>query len=749
MAHKKLTDEEFLAEIEQVRTSVSDYTLGNSSLEDVRNQATYEYAGLAKGHLTPQGVSTIVDSSTTEVVDGYTAILSELLFDNNKIANFTPLSEEPKEVSLTKKAEDLTNYEIFTVNEGWVKLNTWTKAGLLWKNSIIRWDWCEDFRYEFKEYDEVTEEKLDELLGDDNVEIVGDLVAEPSSVEVSPGEFEQIIVYKDVKLKCKYDESGVRFNVVPHENFSIDRNAKSLDDFSYIGIDEDDVTKSDLRVRFPDVFTKDFDKWDELDGDSSKTFWTERSIRKEVVGESYNSELNKHISNLDENMSFNVTECWVFADRDGDGISEMRRVVYSGSMIILDEYAEEVQLASLCPIEIPYEFYGLSMPDVTRSSTLTSTAILRGFVENVYLTNFSPRMADPNVVDFSALQNMKPKSIIPTVGNPAGAVQMLQPENIAPGTVPLLETMQVQKEQATGLSKAAQGLNDDLYVSGNSESKVARVQSAAQTRIQHVARRFVQTGIKRFVKGVYKTIKKNASGNRGYIDRGGVYRTLDVKDLPDTINFNVTANLGENSNQNLRIKYEAVAAVLQRLAEGGRQVVIKETADARLASMAIAALDLDPLDFIEDYNDPSFGERAQKAREETESVQKKQLEIEELKASYDVLAKEANARLLATQADNAMQDNAKQLAIAMDTHYQNWAELALKADKEGTARPEKPKIEELIQAAYTLISQYGPSNLSGIQGRLNELASKQAGSGNDTERSMPQQQGPQEGPQGY
>ena len=158
------------------------------------------------------------------------------------------------------------------------------------------------------------------------------------------------------------------------------------------------------------------------------------------------------------------------------------------------------------PIDVPHEFYGLSMADFTRSSTLASTAILRGFVENTYLTNYSPKLADPNVVDFSALQNMKPKQIIPTNGNPQGAVAQLPPETISTGTVPLLEHLQLIKEQATGMSKAAQGLNDTLYVSGNSEQKLSAVQSAAQKRIQHIARRFAETGFKRLISGIYRTM---------------------------------------------------------------------------------------------------------------------------------------------------------------------------------------------------------------------------------------------------
>ena len=43
---------------------------------------------IPQGHLKPQGVSRIVSSDTVEAIEGYTAVLSELLFDNNKLAKF-------------------------------------------------------------------------------------------------------------------------------------------------------------------------------------------------------------------------------------------------------------------------------------------------------------------------------------------------------------------------------------------------------------------------------------------------------------------------------------------------------------------------------------------------------------------------------------------------------------------------------------------------------------------------------------
>ena len=46
---------------------------------------------LAMDHLAPQGVSTIVDTSTTEVIEAYTAVLSDLFLNNGKDSSVCPL----------------------------------------------------------------------------------------------------------------------------------------------------------------------------------------------------------------------------------------------------------------------------------------------------------------------------------------------------------------------------------------------------------------------------------------------------------------------------------------------------------------------------------------------------------------------------------------------------------------------------------------------------------------------------------
>jgi hypothetical protein len=343
------------------------------------------------------------------------------------------------------------------------------------------------------------------------------------------------------------------------------------------------------------------------------------------------------------------------------------------------------------------------MADFTRSSTLASTAILRGFVENTYLTNYAPKLADPNVVDFSALQNMKPKQIIPTNGSPQAAVTALPPETISTGTVPLLEHLQMIKEQATGMSKAAQGLNDTLYVSGNSEQKLSAVQSAAQKRIQHIARRFAETGFKRLIAGIYETMHKNMRRTVSY-NLDGVYGTVDMSALPSKMDVEILLDIGENSNSSKITKLTKIGAeVLPALNSQGAGIVVKPEAPAILATKLIESMNLDSNDFLEDYTTEEFKEKAAQAIEEQTKAAEMQRQANQRKLENDVALSEANINYTNAQAKNTQDDNAKQLAVSIDKHFQEWAELGIKAAKEGTQLPAHPGYEQIILMAKQIL----------------------------------------------
>lgn len=689
---EQVTDDELMNIINSEVTNSQGNFLDSSELSDEREKATYEYAMQPVGHLAPQGVSKIVSSDTVEAIEGYSAVLSELLLDNKKLAKFIPCNSTPKGVHDARAASDLVNYCIFKKNSGWGLINTWMKAALLWKNAAVAWEYVEDFELSFDEYEEITPEALDILLADAEVEVVGDLYMDETGV------------YKEVRVKRTHNKSGVKIRNIQPESFLINQGASSIQDASFVGVQED-MTRSEIRKMYPE-FADDID-WESTD--DRYTFMsainTEKAARRTSVGLSNLS--HNQSQTTEANMIASVVECWLRVDRDGDGIAELKRFITVGDNILFEEDVESVQVCELKPFDIPHEWAGLSMADMTRPSTLASTAILRGFVENTYLTNYSPKLADPNVVDFSALQNMKPKQIVPTNGNPALAVQNMPPEAMSTGTVPLLEFLQKHKEQANGLSKAAQGLNDTLYVSGNSEQKVSSVQSAAQTRIQHIARRFMETGLADLCEGVYKTMVKEMRGQEvGYYDRNDFYSTIDLKTLPDAMMLKVEADVGDSSNATVMKKMQMIGEqVLPGLVKVGFKGAVNPTAPATIAFKTIEALGEDPLDYIVDYTSEEYKKSAMEGKQQEAKAAEMKKAMEEQTIQTKMALDQANVDYTNVQSQNAIQDNLKQLVVALDKSYQEWAKLSISAGKEGQVVPEQPNVQEMYATAQDLIQQ--------------------------------------------
>lgn len=701
-----VSDDELINTIEAgIANSVGDF-LNSSDMARERQKATMEYGMLAEGHLSPQGVSQIVSSDTVEAVEGFTAIIAELMFNNNKIARFVPTGDSPKDFHNAKVASDILNYAVFKQNKGWEILNTWVKSSLLWKNSVVRWDFIEDFDYNYEEYDEIPQDALDLILAEADIEIVGELEYELKIVTDKEGVNNPITVYKNVRLKRKTNKTKVRIGNVPPECFRITRDAHNIDDAAFVGI-QTDLTRSEIRKNWPDI--ADDIPWDEI-GDGSAAWNTryteEQAARKRLTGQEYwMGGHSKELFPAEANQMITTIECWLNIDRDGDGIAELKHFIVAGNHILLEEDTDCIPLAVLCPFEVPHEFFGLSVADMIRPSTLASTAILRGFVENVYLTNYAPKLADPNVVDFSALQNMKPKQVIATNGNPTAAVAPLTPDTISTGTVPLLEVLQLHKEQSTGLSKAAQGLNDTLYVSGNSEEKMSRAMSAAQVRIQYMARRFAETGFKRFAEGVYKMLRDKYRGKEfKYVDQNDFTRSIDPSSLPDNMVMYIDADVGENSNSNMVKKMDLVGSkLIPALQSAGAGGAVNPAAAVRIACTTLEALDLDPLDFLVDYTDPVFLKKAEEDRKAEALAMEKKKQLEEQVKQLDLAQRQATINLTNIQAKNAIQDNTKQLMVALDKSYQEWAKLYIDAAKEGVELPPQPKAEDLLAIAQKVI----------------------------------------------
>jgi len=641
---EKVTDDQLINTIDKNIRNASGGYMGTTDVNKRRENSIYEMSLEARGDLAPQGVSKIVSSDSAEIAEGYTALLTKLLIDNNKLAMFVPVSDDMVSCKRANMASDVVNYCLFNSNsDGWTKISTWLKSAVVLGNSAITWGWEEDFDYEIEEYDVIDQITLDNLLADPMLEIVGDLHAD----EILSAPEEGLIIFKDVRLRRTVDKSGVKLRNIPPESFIIDRAATNIKDAKFVATITD-MTRSDIRRLFPDYEGDISDLGEEI---SSHDFNIDNFARKDAAGIT-TWDVNADEDAEEANMEVTVVECWIRTDRDGDGIAELKHIIKAGDVILSEDDVSYIPLAVLNPIEIPHEFYGLSLLDMARSQTQATTAILRGFVENVYFGNYGRTLADPNVVDFSALQNPMPKQIIPTNGNPAAAVQQLQPEPISPGTSAMLEFLGLQKEQSTGLTKTAMGLNDTLYVSGNSETKMQGAQTAAQIRIEHIARRFVESGIKDLCRGILREMKSNMKNPQRYMAQ-------DPSAAP----------------------------------------YLSGKATYYLAYDMLKNMGLEPTRFLVDVEDEQQQQQVQQKQQQAEQKKKQARENEVMKQQMEIETSKANIGLIKAEVDNKKIDNKRQLLSAEDGHNQGWAEIAVKAmGTEGAQIPSKIPLD--FQSLY-------------------------------------------------
>ena len=636
--NKKVTDEEISSIInDSIRQAVGSFTSG-SEMQEQREAAINYYTQQPKGNLFPTGVSKVLTSDTMEIVDSYLAVISELMLSNGKIAKFNP--SDPTQTVAAGLASELTNHCIFTKNNGWVELNTWIKGALLFKNSIIRWKWEEQTGTKIEEYENISVLEVDALLSEGNAEIVEIRVGE--GVDPESGEE----TYEYVSIRKEIDKSKVALENIPPESFMINRDATSIATANFVGI-QTEMTLSDLREMGFDVD----DNIGEGVEASNFTFDYESSVRQSI---------NEVQQNFHEdfmgtaNREVVVTESWIKVDRDGDGVAELKRFITVGEEILLEEYADSIPLACLNPIEIPHAFYGMSIADATKSATEIKTTITRGMIENVYLSNYGRTLADPNTVDFRALQSPEPHQIIPTNGSPMSSVHTLVPAQLAPSTFSLLEYMNTEKEMATGMTRAAQGVNEKLFDSGNSAGKIAMVEQAAQKRISYVARRFAETGFKDLCKGVYSLILDNSES----ILRDYSYYNITPESLMDlenlTVDIDVGANSSANTQENMMMMAQQVMPMLYQSPES--KGIINPKAPFTIARQLLESMGIDNwVDFLVDPDTEQGQQQKQAAMQEAqqsqeqagkeEQVEQQKIMLQLQKQMADIQKKQADMEL--------------------------------------------------------------------------------------------------------
>lgn len=550
---------EILRREEQEATNEQDKTAGD------RQKARDYYDRNPTGD-EQEGQSKVVTSEFSDTVESFMPSLMRVFCSGEDIVEFSPLSKADEEWA--KQATQYVPHVVMRENDGF-RIHYWAfKDGLTMRQCAVTVD--------AEETEERREDAVESWTGEQLAaaeEAAKQAGASELSIDVKPDPAPEMPMGEEMPMDMpappetfsgtitlvRRKQRVVIDNIAP-EDILITPGARDIDTASYAGFRKQ-VSASDLRKMG-------------LSQDDIDELSAERPVSSEE-DQRQDGALSTMYTRKDSERRFWLVVAYVKADENGDGISEMLRCVYahaggqSGRIIERMEWDGEAAIAVGSPILMPHTLGGRSLFDQVQDLQDVGTALTRGMLDNLYLTN-RPRPAINSRVNINQVLDWTPGMPIQVGGNenPNASIAWLQVPSVIPAAQSALEYFATVRENRTGVTRYNQGLDADSL--NKTAAGVNMIMTAAQQRQELVARVFAETFIKRLMRLVYRTIKRTATGPVKYFN-GEDWADCDPTKWPDDMHLVVNVALGTGNKQQEMQNLMLIGAAQEKLAaaQGG------------------------------------------------------------------------------------------------------------------------------------------------------------------------------------
>ena len=440
--------------------------------------------------------------------------------------------KNPGDEEGAKQATEYVNWVFYRDNEGFLVLHNWFKDALLQKTGIVKAYWDDKVDVTKEEYQNLTDDELVLLMADGTREVV-----EQDTQEIDGGigiDGQPVVMRShNVKVSKKNKSGSVQIENVPPEEFLISKRAKDIETAPFVA-HRTLMTRSDLVAMGFDT-----EQVDTIPSSNDLTFSQERISR-------FDQSEQPDAQSMDMSMEeVEVFECYVRADMDDDGIAELRRVVYAGTEILLDEETDYIPFYSICPIPIPHKFFGNSLADRAMDIQLQKSTITRQMLDNLYLTNNARMGVVEGQVNLDDMLSVTPGGVV-RIKNPNAIVPLTVPA-VANQAFPMLEYLDSVQSKRTGVSDMQQGLNPDI-LQNVTAAAIAATMSASSGKIELIARIFAETGVKSLFKGILHLVTKYQDKPR-IIRLRGKYEQIDPRSWSNQYDLSISVGLGTGNKQ--------------------------------------------------------------------------------------------------------------------------------------------------------------------------------------------------------
>ena len=492
----------------------------DNTISPIRAMAEKYYLGEEFGN-EEEGRSQVVSMDVRDTIEGILPSLMRIFTGGEHIVEFAP--NGPEDTEIAKQATDYCNYIFMRDNPGFSVLYQAFKDSLMKKVGFVKFYWDVSDKVEALDYTGLTEEALNVLNSDEAVSL-----DEIEVVEETDEQGNILSVMYNAKGVRITPEGRIKIEAVPPEEFLISRNAKDLESAELVA-HRRYLTLSELVEM----------GYDYEDVEQHVTNETEFDFNPE--SEVRNPSLSDMQVNDDPTMRRALyIESYVKMDVDGDNRAELRKVCTLGEEyeVYRNTPCDHVPFATFMCSPEPHTFFGLSIADLTADIQRIKSSVLRSTLDSLALSVHQRVAFVEGQANVDDLLNTEIGGVI-RMRSP-GAVQPFNMPFVGKEAYSMLEYMDLIRENRTGVSRAADGL-DPSALQSSTQMAVAQTISAAQQRTELIARLFAEDGMKRLFEGIYRLVVMHQDSER-MVKLRNEFVPIDPRFW--TTNMDVVANVG-------------------------------------------------------------------------------------------------------------------------------------------------------------------------------------------------------------
>jgi hypothetical protein len=477
-----------------------------------------------------EGRSKITSSDLRDAVRSIMPSLLRIFSGPDNTVSFRP--EGPDDEPLVKQITAHVKHLIWEANPGFTTMHSMLKDSLIRLLGVIKW-WHEDsVRVTGEELSGLTIEQLAMLAEEEGVEL--EILSQAELHDV-PGEDGGPTVVYDAKITRTITTPRIRIEAVPPNEFIYTPNARSLDDAPLVA--------HVRRMKAGELIALGIDR--ELVKEARGTHSDRLNSVLEDARSLDGGDMFASDAEGDESVQPVVyAEAYVLIDLDGDGIPERRMFQCIGADFKIvngeGELVDDVPFAVFSMDPESHSIIGQCIHNYLRDVVLVKSQVLRATLNSLALALDQKTEVVASEVNIGDLTKNELGGIV-RVRRP-GMMREVRHDFLGDATLPVLAYFDELKENRTGVSKAAAGLDADSLQS-STKAAVTATLSAAQQHIEMIARLLAETGMRRLYKGLLRMVVRHQDRPM-MVRMRGEYQEVDPRSWNAELDTVVTLHSG-------------------------------------------------------------------------------------------------------------------------------------------------------------------------------------------------------------